>query len=222
MFNSILENGVFTESEYIPPKTVEPLKAYRFLREAIMDNRVPTTKVVGFSLTDTNPSYRVTAAERNGLVLESFPTIATNFTDKIIRADIPEIVAFNVTQGRLTADVQFKMLSGTTFNMLYTNPEILSATRDLTLSICTRTSTGYRTMLENSKVIHNNSYFPISSYHSLSDFIRFLPFDGHIRYKFYHGADLDLLIESVAKLHAFAITGGLDEEVRGWLSSYEV
>lgn len=227
MFVSNITEGKFTDVEYIPPASVEPLKAFKFLREAVMDARIPVTKIIGFSLTCSTEYTRITAEGRTGLTLESLVQIATNFTDKILAQDVPNIIACNIPKGRLTADKTLTNFTGFDFNFLYTESEILSATQDLSLYLFTLTSTGYRTMLDNSDTMrridreNSSSYFPIASYHSLSDFIRFTPFDGHIHYRFYHGATPSLLKASLDRLLSAQQSLELSEEVSEWLSGYE-
>lgn len=215
----VTDRGIMCRSEQ------ERKLVHKFIREAVMDRRIPVYKVTGVAITSLTAKSVYTASQiaRNKQIGESYVELAVNMLDKTF------IVTNNDT---LTADlhvgenslpkVQFKAYNKEA-KCFYTNPKLCRVIDgNVGMKIAIERSTGYKSMAQNSETL-KSGFFPCNTDFSINDFVRVLPVvDGiYVPIKFFNGFDVDMFNALLILWRIDIDKKIVNEGDKEWLYSFE-
>lgn len=207
------------------PEHIEPWLGYRFILEAIYDGHLPVTRVIGYHLTTSKKAPSVKDSrliDRDRNCIDDRLTIASN---------ISKLLVMNYTVPRMHSMVSSGELKPSTAQFLFSQKEIpvlspqdyiLTAVNEVKAEFVLSTATGYQDananfarLMQSKAVVSKTRYFPLFSYHNISDFIRVLPPEGRtIKLRYLYGMTDAYLLEMFEMMF----------EVKGkgaWYKNYE-
>lgn len=194
---------------------------YRFMQQAILDAHLPVMKATGFSLNTPRKLYKQSATKRCSYCLENMIEIASNLDDKIFFGVSNNHVISDQITGIVSADMDVFTSNTAAVKMLYLNKDIMTTIKPLSIDIYVDMDTGYKTMKDNSDRMGKSKYFPMNSYHTITDYVRVLPFNGEVRYRLVNGMTLDILREMFLTYYTLVLATQLGGEELRWVSSFQ-
>ena len=179
MLDMILDKLSWNPYGIVCPDSATAKKVHKFLREAILDSHVYITKVVGFSVSESNNAKTNSGnmIARHSNVGESYPEIMTNLSDKIFLDTQEDTYVMKLHQGLNTLnDNSFEgKLFDPTAKVLYSKPDICCClSKETMFELKLKYDCGYSSMATNSALI-DGEYFPCYTYFTLEPYVRILP-----------------------------------------------
>lgn len=174
-------------------------KVYEYLEQAVLDGLIPIYRPIAFRL-NNGVDTQHTNINRNFQCLESMLAIAGRLQTILFKDLESLIVKTNPVKGKFTTDMDFKC-RGQKISCI-TKGYYLFTTMDIVelILLCDK-CTGFVSMGENAdktfKYLKDNTragtYFPVSSYHNLSNDFHILPLDETKNYIEYRTSNIGIL-----------------------------
>lgn len=202
----------------------EALRMFRFLHEAIKDNKLYVTKVIGFRISETGASNKIkTYIARNINMSDSYTEIMRNLQDKLFFTKESH-VDVQLALGENTMTNTKFMKNRVSMSVLASNPYIARTSRKgVKLTLFLTTYNGFSSMEDNSKIV-GEKYFPMYTYFSINDYVRILPpipGDTTVRIRYYNGFRSGHLRSVLYNNNELYKSRDMKEETRKWLSSFD-
>lgn len=201
---------------------------HKFLREAVLDRHIYTTKVAGFTI-ETNNTFRASTGDyitRHEQIGESYPELMVKLQDKLFLNAGKNQLDIILETGMNTVD-NIKIDDGEhnrTIEILYVKPDICRCLKKETiLRVSLLYDCGYKHMSETCKGL-DSSFFPCNIDFGISAFYRVLPMqlnDTLVPIRYYNGATEAQFKDILKKWMIYCNTGNIKEEEELWLQSFE-
>lgn len=226
----------WSENEIVFPNAAMYKKAFKFIREAILDRYLYNTRVIGFRFTESSYAFSrgmcQEATIRHMQVGDAYPEMILNLKDKVFlskpNGDSPAVmrtqVGVNYLPERKFSTTSFSE-NKTNYSVLFTNPYVCriaeAKNQNIDLYVRVAEGCGYVPMEVNSKLIPKD-YFPCYTDYSLTEFVRVLPPDKDsnkpvIKFMFRNGMTSMALKGLFINYSNIAKQGRLDMKGVQWL-----
>ncbi len=204
------------------PNEAIAMKAFKFMREAVLDRHISISKAVGARFTNdihgrasTDGKMHIEGHYNCG---ESYPELMVNLSDKIYLGDPGvEKVTYLCNPGIVTVnDIREEIKT------LCLKPYVLRTLSNImTLEVIVRYGSGFSSMSQNSHI--TNEMFPFYTDYSLAEFVRVLPMmpgETFIKMKFLKGMTLHDFLLILNRWNNAVKARDIDKEELIWLQSF--
>ena len=169
-------------------------EGYTRFRRAVVDGEIPLTMPIGFRINTPTLANNTNAIERNRGCEESLVAIAANVSHIIFTGVIGTEVCCDEMLGDITTDTaNWRCRGQYVCRPVTPNKHILTAVAPVSLQFRMNKAAGYHSMAENAALIGEAKYFPITTVHTLADYVSVLPLTSDkIEVRYHKGMTPDL------------------------------
>lgn len=145
-------------------------------RRVILDGNVPVTMPIGFSISSPENPAPTTAIERNLSCQEATVAIAANVSGIIFVGAEDNLVVSEEQKGVISTNtVVWKNRGRTGCFPINQDKYLFTASSPVSVRFWVHQNVGFCSMATNAKFIHDSTFFPLHTVHTLIDYVRVLP-----------------------------------------------
>lgn len=180
---------IIVEGNRVATPTIGLREGHARLRRVILDGELPITMPVGFALNSPRNTSFISAIDRNHCCQESMIAVAANVANIILVGDMGNIVDIEEQVGVITTgNARWRSMGRYDCRPINPDQHMFTATDPMSVKFVVNKATGYRSMAENAAIIGNDTYFPLNTVHTLTDYIRILPtIEDCIEVRYFYG-----------------------------------
>lgn len=226
MIDQILQQCTWTKFGMQAPNVPIAKLVHKFMREAVLDRHLYTSKIVGFYIDADNASSTVngTSIARHPAIGDSYPEIMITLQDKLFFNSGSNNLKMILKPGDNTVHNNEFTNGVTSAPVLTVNPRICRVLNKepITLNVKTLYSCGYKSMSDNSEAV-DNKYFPCNTDFGINDYVRVLPMTPGttaIPIRYYNGMTMDIFKSLIQAWNYCLKSKDVSEEERAWVYSY--
>jgi hypothetical protein len=154
--------------------------AYNFIRESIMDSKIPVCMPIGFKLL-TSTSTGVTAIDREVNCMESMLAVSGNVRDILFVGRTNWLVQSDYLTGEInTGNAKFNSQGEYNVEAVDKGIHLLTAIERIQIAFYVKRDCGYKSMAENVELVGDDGYFPLNTTFSLLSYINVFPLSDNI------------------------------------------
>lgn len=190
VFNNIQVRGNRIE---VPGKDL--VSGYYEFRRAIMDGEIPVSMPVGFYLNSPKNVSPTTAVDRNHSCQESMVAISANVSNLIFIGNVGKEVSTEEQEGVITTgNATWKSNGRKECYPVNPDQHIMTATAPMAIRFTMLRGTGFHSIADNAKMLGKETWFPLSTSHTLIEYVRVLPLlHNYIEVQYVNGMTADTL-----------------------------